>query len=269
MIPTVKDVLTIIDEIAPFDLAEKWDNPGLQAGSQGHEVKKILVALDPTVESVNKAAASGAQLLLTHHPLLFRPVSIVDYNRYPGDVIHEAVKKGVAVIAAHTNLDSAKKGINYTLAEKLGLKNVEVLAPAESTQEDGCGLGVVGNLDASVGLISALEIIKKALGIEYVKVVKANDSQISRIAVVGGAGRDFIDTAVKKNADLFLTGDIGHHDALTAKSLNINVVDAGHFSTEKAALTGFTASLAESFDRHGMEIILELYEEETDPVRIL
>ena len=93
MVPTVKDVLKIIDEIAPFDLAEKWDNPGLQAGSYGHEINKILIALDPTVESVNKTAASGAQLLLTHHPLLFRPVSVVDFNKYPGDVIHEAVKK--------------------------------------------------------------------------------------------------------------------------------------------------------------------------------
>ena len=154
MFPSLKEVIDILDEIAPFALAEEWDNSGLQVGSRNQTVKKILVALDPTFEAVCRASSTGAQLLITHHPLLFRAVSCIDLNTYPGNVISEAIKNDVAIVAAHTNLDSAKTGINYHLAGKIGLVDVEVLEPKELLGEGGYGLGVVGNLPEPVDLIS-------------------------------------------------------------------------------------------------------------------
>lgn len=269
MFPNLKDVMNILDKIAPFALAEKWDNSGLQVGSYEQVIKKILVALDPTFEAISRASSTGAQLLLTHHPLLFGDVLCLDLDAYPGDVIGEAIKNNIAIIAAHTNLDSAKMGINHHLAQELGLVDVEVLEPKELDDEEGYGIGVIGNLANAVDLLSASSLVKNTLGLETVKILGANESKVERIAIVGGSGRDYIKIAVQKNADLLITGDIGHHAALTAKTLNINIIDAGHFSTERAALAGFIKSLEEIFETNKMNITLELYEDETDPIRII
>ena len=269
MFPNLKEVINIIDEIAPFALAEKWDNSGLQVGSFDKIIKKILVALDPTFEAVCRASSSDAQLLITHHPLLFRDVVCIDPDTYPGDVINEAIKKDIAIIAAHTNLDSARMGISHLLAQKIGLVDVEVLEPKAFHGKEGYGFGVIGNLPESVDLLSASRIIKNSMGIDAVKVTGSNESTVQRIAVVGGSGRDYIEIAAQKNADLLITGDIGHHNALTAKTLNINLIDAGHYATERAALTGFIKNLEDMFKSKKMDINLELYEDETDPVRII
>jgi dinuclear metal center YbgI/SA1388 family protein len=269
MFPSLRKVIAILDEVAPFALAEQWDNSGLQVGSLDQIIKKILVALDPTYEAVSRAASADAQLLITHHPLLFRAVSCIDLNIYPGDVIREAIKRDVAIVAVHTNLDSARMGISYSLARDIGLTGVDVLEPRVLNGEEGYGIGLVGNLAGPVKLLSVSRLIKYALGINRVKVIGPDESVIERIAIVGGSGGDYIEMAVQKNADLLITGDIGHHDALKAKTMNINVIDAGHFSTERAALTGFIKNLEEIFERNKMSVNLELYGEETDPSRTI
>ena len=269
MFPDLKEVIGILDELAPFELAESWDNSGLQVGSYSQTIKKILVALDPTFEAVRRASSTGAQLLLTHHPLLFRAISCIDLNTYPGDVICEAVKNDIAIVAAHTNLDSARTGINHHLAKKIGLTGIEVLAPRELYGEGGYGTGAIGDLPEPSDLLSFSRLVKDLLGLDAVRIIGPDESVINRIAVVGGSGRDFINTAYKKNADLLITGDIGHHDALTAKTLNISIIDAGHFRTERAALSGFVKDLEEIFVNKKMNITLELFEGETDPVRTI
>ena len=269
MFPDLKEVIDILNELAPFELTEKWDNSGLQVGSFNRTIKKILVALDPTLEAVCHASDINAQLIITHHPLLFSDVKCIDLDGYPGNVIGEAIKSDMAVVALHTNLDSAKRGINYHLAQKLGLVNLEILEPKALYGEDGYGIGIIGNLASAMDLRSASGIVKEALGIETVKVLGSGESIIERIAVVGGSGRDYIGAAFRKNADLLITGDIGHHAALTAKTLNLNIIDAGHYATEKAALAGFIKDLEEMFKRYDMNIDLELYEDETDPIRTI
>lgn len=269
MSPNLEEVIKILDEIAPFALAEKWDNSGLQVGSHVQCITKVLIALDPTIEAVRRASSAGAQLLVTHHPLLFKEVSCINFDRYPGDVIHEAIENDIAIVAMHTNLDSAKMGINHILGEKFGLIDVEILEPKEFNGEGGYGLGIIGNLPESADLLSVSGMVKQALGLSTVRIAGPDESIIKRIAVVGGSGRDLIPAAVERKADLLITGDIGHHDALTARAFNINVVDAGHFSTERAALTGFKKNLEDMFARYSMDIMLELYREEEDPVRTI
>jgi GTP cyclohydrolase I len=262
-------ILDIIDEVAPFSLSEKWDNSGLQIGSLDKDINKILIALDPTMEALKKALSVNAQLIITHHPLFFNSISHIDFNVFPGNIIHEAVKNEITVIAAHTNLDNARNGINYFLAKMLELTECEVLEPKELNGITGYGPGVIGFLKEPIDLRSYAIRIKKSLGAEAVKVIESDDSTVKRVAVVGGSGRDYIVKAKEKGADLLVTGDIGHHDALTARTLGINIIDAGHFYTERAALSGFMEQLKERFAMLGLDVELALYKDEADPVRIM
>jgi dinuclear metal center YbgI/SA1388 family protein len=265
----LKKVIDIIDEIAPFSLAEKWDNPGLQIGSPGMVINKILVALDPTIETLKMAISVNAQLIITHHPLLFHPISHIDFNSFPGNFINESIKNNISLIAAHTNLDNAKMGVNQILAVKLGMTDWEILEPKGLNGTPGYGLGIIGYLVEPVDLCSYAIKVKECLNNKTVRVIGPDDSKISCVAAVGGSGRDYIAKAKEKGADLIVTGDIGHHDALNAKALGINVIDAGHFYTERAALTGFIEQIMEKCETQGIELMVELYKDEADPVRIL
>jgi dinuclear metal center YbgI/SA1388 family protein len=265
MIPRIKDILDRLEKIAPTTLAEPWDNPGLQVGSYSQEITKIFLSLDPTLKALRSAERRNAQLLFTHHPLIFRPLSRLDINTHPGDVIVEAVKSGVSVIAAHTNLDTAKGGINDILADLLELQHVEVLK--EKDEAGYAGLGRIGDLPAIVRLSVLVEKVKRVFGTEQVKVVGREDDQVGRLAVVGGSGGSLVSLAFKKGADLLVTGDIGHHHALEAESLGIALIDAGHFHTEKTAFGAFAERLRAMVTEWGWKVAIEVDEDETDPMR--
>ena len=148
--PKLIAVLDILEEIAPSHVAEDWDNPGLQIGDLSQEVGKVFISLDPTLKSLRKAVKRNAQVLLTHHPLIFNPISSLIRDRYPGDVIFEAIERGVSIIAAHTNLDAVRGGINDGLAGLFGLQEVGGLE--ERSDLDEGGLGRIGDLPEPVRL---------------------------------------------------------------------------------------------------------------------
>jgi len=149
--PTLQNIMNILDEIAPFALAEEWDNSGLQVGSLLQEINKVYIALDPTIEAVQNTADAGAQLLLTHHPLIYKPLFNLNHQKYPGDIIHFASKADISIIAAHTNLDICLGGVNDILANVLDLENIEVLE--EYSQDSGdIGIGRIGNLKTPLEL---------------------------------------------------------------------------------------------------------------------
>jgi len=265
MFPKTRDALDLLEKIAPAWLAESWDNPGLQVGSYSQEIKKIFMALDPTLEALRSASDRHAQLLLTHHPLIFTPLSQVDINAYPGNVVIEAVKGGISVVSAHTNLDVAAGGINDILAELLGLQQVEVLE--EKIGVDGAGLGRVGNLAKAGMLTSVVEDVRQVFGSDNLRLVADGDVQVRRIAVVGGSGGGLTSRASEKEADLLITGDVGHHHALEAKSVGIALIDAGHFQTEKIAFRGFAERLRGLVDELGWGVEIETFENENDPLQ--
>ena len=264
MVPRIRDILDRLENIAPTVLAETWDNPGLQVGSYSQEITKVFLSLDPTLKALNSAKRRNAQLLFTHHPLIFKPLSRLDINTYPGDVIAEALTSGICVIAAHTNLDMAKGGINDILADLLELETVEVLE--EKDEVEGAGLGRIGDLPAAISLSVFVEKVKRVFGAEQVKVVGREDEQIRRLAVVGGSGGSMISLASKKGADLLVTGDIGHHHALEAESLGIALIDAGHFHTEKTAFGAFAEHLRAMVTEWGWKVAIEVDEDENDPM---
>lgn len=264
MIPTVKDILNLLDEIAPFNLAEEWDNSGLQIGSPDHPVGKMLMALDPTMEAVREARSQGAQLLLTHHPLIFRTLSSIDLDVSLGRVILEAIKGNLAVVSAHTNLDRAENGINQMLARLFELQDIQGL---ELDDRPLSGLGRIGNLPASGTLDAIAAWVKTKIGASHVLAVGEGQRVIHRVAVVGGSGGGMVSQAFRRGADLLITGDIGHHASLEALSLGICLLDCGHFLTEWSALRIFKDYLQGEMNDRGWEIRLEFFDKEGCPYR--
>jgi dinuclear metal center YbgI/SA1388 family protein len=264
MTTKLRDILALLETIAPAGLAESWDNPGLQVGRLDQEITKILTALDPTLKAVLAASETDAQLLLTHHPLIFKPLLRLQPDTFPGDVLFEAAKRQVSVAALHTNLDVAPGGINDILADLLGLENTEALQASEG--KDGAGLGRIGDLPEPADLAVVCRKIQKILGTGNIRVVGREVRPVRRLAVVGGSGGSLLSVAFEKGADLFLTGDVGHHAALEAESLGVAVVDGGHFRTEKAAFEVFSRRLEETLMIKGWNITVEINEEEMDPM---
>jgi GTP cyclohydrolase I len=264
--PTVAEVLEFLQRAAPPSLAESWDNPGLQVGFPGRPLRTLLAALDPSVSAVEQAASKGAGLIVTHHPLFFKPVSSLAFDMFPGDVVQAAVSREISVVSLHTNLDSARNGISDELAEMIGLLDVEVLE--KSRKDEGVGLGRIGNLAEAETVESVFAGIKSSLGLRHIRVAGASRSSVRRIAVVGGSGGGMITEAASAGADLLLTGDVNHHQALDALHHGLIVVDAGHFATEKAAFSRVIGKLTSSMGELGWAV--EVYTaEEADPLAVL
>lgn len=263
----LREIYNILGDFAPLHLAESWDNPGLQVGSFSLDVEKIFVSLDPTPASVKEAVLRKAQLLLTHHPLIFRSLSQIDHEIYPGTAIQEAIKADIAIITAHTNLDAAKGGLNDLLARILDLRGVKVLKNGEENGEAFVGIGRIGFLNNTSLLRDVITTVKGSFKTKSVRVVGQDSMRIKCVAIVGGSGGDFISLAAQKGADVLITGDVSHHQALTAENLAIGLIDAGHFSTEKVAMSLFANQLRDILVQKGLDLIVENYAEERDPMR--
>ena len=265
MIPKVRDILDLLEKDVPIRLAESWDNPGLQVGSYSQKIRKIFLALDPTLRALMAASKQNAQMLFTHHPLIFKGISSIDVSVYPGNVIIEALKREISVVAAHTNLDIACGGINDILADLLDLQHIEVLD--KSVDMGDMGLGRVGDLNKATKLSDVAGKIKKVFGVKRLKIVGQGEVLIHRLAVVGGSGGNMVSLACKKGADLLLTGDMSHHHALEAHALGIALIDGGHFRLERMAFGVFAERFRTMVSDQGWKVSVEVDEDEIDPMR--
>jgi len=262
--PLLENILSELECFAPQRWAESWDNPGLQVGSRRQPVSRIFLSLDPTLTAVQRAVRSGADLLLTHHPLVFKPMSSLDVNRYPGSVIVEALKGGLSVVAAHTNLDVAPGGINDILADLVGLENRKWIKPLRD--EEKAGLGRVGDLPQPLHMLAVKKRVLEVLGNRAIRIGGAENDRVRRMAVVGGSGGSLTALAAEKGAEVLLTGDVSHHQALEAQSLGLTLMDGGHFQTEKVAFNAFADPLRRLLSKKGWEVTVTVDEEETDPL---
>lgn len=332
-------IINYIEKLAPKSLAEEWDNVGLQIGDPTADIDKVLITLDITEEVVKEAINSGTQMIVSHHPLFFKPLKNLRFDNAFGKLVRSLVKNDINVFAAHTNLDSAMDGVNQVLARKINLSEVQVLHPDKVTdlvklvvfvpvghqdkvreaiakegagfignysdctfQTEGIGtfkgmegtnphigtpgklekveevrietilpatlqnriikamlkahpyeeaafdlypvlnkgialgIGRIGVLPEELPLSSVVELVKKQLDIANTRVVGDLAAKIRKVAVCGGSGGSFIQKAHFLGADLLVTGDIKHHEALDAKALGLNIIDAGHHATEAIVL---------------------------------
>ena len=267
MVPTVTDLLNLLESVSPASLAEPWDNPGLQVGIPSQKIQTIFTSLDPTPRALQRALDAHAQILLTHHPLIFKPISQINSEFFPGDVIFRAIKKDVSVVCAHTNLDASMAGINDILSDLLGLVNVAVLKE-DAGMEGSVGLGRIGDLEKPLPLNLVLQEISRTFHLQHMKVAGETDAAIKRLAVVGGSGGSLLAEAYRKGADLFLTGDVTHHVALEAESLGMVLVDGGHFALENAAFRAFGVHLQELLAARSWDVSVKIDEEGADPLRM-
>lgn len=245
---TVRHIAEIMNRIAPRQLAEEWDNPGLLVGDFDAGVEKIFVCLDVTEEVADMAVEFGADLIIAHHPLIFRSVKNFRTDLPLGRKLEILIKNDVAVFAAHTNLDSAAGGVNDVLAQKIGLTEVKMFGAEEFS------LGRIGKLAKPMSARDFAEHVKKALNAGSVRLVDAGNFEIERVGVCGGAGADVIAKAKFYGAQAFVTGDVKYHEAQSAVENKIHVVDAGHFATEFPIVHALTERLANDFKALGYNI---------------
>jgi dinuclear metal center YbgI/SA1388 family protein len=222
----VKDIVAAVEEFAPASIQAEHDNTGLQVGSPEQEVHGVLIGFDCTVALVEEAVRRGCDMIITHHPLLYHALN----HLWPEDPacapVIAAVKNGVAVYSSHTSADKTSGGVSFVLAEKLGLRNVRVLAPEVS----GYGFGAVGELPEALPAAEAVKAVKKALGTPAVRTSALIDTPVSTIAVCGGSGTSLIPAALKAGAQMYVCGDISYHYFFVPEGFML--VDAGHFETE-------------------------------------
>ena len=242
---TVKDILDFLETIAPGYMKESWDRVGLNCGHLNASVDTVLVALDPFTDVCQEAVEIGAQLLLTHHALLWEQGFITDQTEQGRNALY-LIENNIAHINAHTNLDCAPGGVNDILAQKLGLQEISVIDP-KGTDPQGRPYGLLrcGTVETQ-GLYPFMESVKKALGCQKLKFTDGG-KPVHRVAVGGGAcGSELMD-AVKAGCDTFVTSDIKYNQFWDARSLGINLIDAGHFHTENPVCVYLTQQLRQAF----------------------
>lgn len=233
----VKDIVSAIEAVAPLKLQEDYDNAGYQVGNPEAEVTRVLTCLDITEKTVEEAIEFGAELIVSHHPLLFRPIRRITPADYISRTIIKAIQAGITLYSAHTNLDNAFGGVNYRIAECLGLSNVKPLAELPSDKTEGianaemCGSGIIGTLAEAITCEEFAQKVRDTFHSDFVRTNGRTDCKIRKVAVCGGSGADFIRDAERKKADAYLTGEIGYHRFFGHDG--ILLVEAGHFETER------------------------------------
>ena len=244
---TVADILKYIESIAPPYMAESWDNVGLLCGRKEKPVKKLLVALDPFASVIEEAIREGADLIVTHHPLIFRDnLMAVNEDTQTGENLLTLMEHGIAAINAHTNLDLAPGGVNDILAATLGLEAVQLIRP-EGTDAEGRPYGLLRCGTVSDQTLEAfLGHVKDALdcdGLRYVNCGKP----VHKVAVGGGSCADGMFEVREAGCDTFVTADVKYNQFRTAFELGLNLIDAGHFHTENPTMRILAAKLREAF----------------------
>lgn len=232
----IKEFVDIMNEIAPPELAWEYDNPGLLLGTDKAEIRKVLVALDCSLATAKEAVEWGADLLLTHHPVFFGGVKRILPDDPETAAPYILLRNGIALFAAHTNLDAADGGVNDCLAEVLGLEKVEKLPPEN--------LGRIGTLPSPIPFGEFAKLTEERLGTR-VRITGSADTPVSRVAMIGGAGAGDIFAAKAAGADVYITGEMKHHLALQAEVLGLCVIEAGHYETEKVVLQPLIGRLQE------------------------
>lgn len=259
-------IMNLIEEYAPKILAEDWDNVGLQIGDPAGEVNKVLITLDVTLDVVNEAIAGGFDLIVSHHPLIFNPIKYIRFDLPLGKMISLLMANKIALYAAHTNLDSAEKGVNAVLTSKFNLINTKVLDTSYTEEGKVSGLGRIGYLKEPISLRQLVAKIKAELNIDYVRVVGNLDKEIKKLALCGGAGASLMSKAAFAGADAYLTGDIKYHEAQDALAMGLSIIDAGHYATEQHIVPVLVDYLQEKAQELKLNIIVVTANNQQNPL---
>ena len=227
----VIDISKRIEKMAPVFLKEDYDNVGIMIGDFNQDVKRVLLALDCTNDVIDEAIENKCDMIITHHPLLFRRPKNIVRGDILGDKIFKLIKEDITLYACHTNLDSARDGINETIVNMLGFTSDEIIESHDDNNYKDCGIGRIVRLEESLNLTEIIEKIKNNLNINNLRVARGKET-IKTIAIINGSGQDFFNEARILGADCIITGDTTYHFVSDYKEMGISIIDAGHFGTE-------------------------------------
>lgn len=253
MVVKVKNILDILNHEAPFHLAEPWDNVGLLVGNQEQEVTAVLAGLDPTNDLVDEALVCGANTIITHHPVIFKPLARINTGGPSGRLLEKALGHKINIIGCHTNFDSAQEGVSDHLARQLGMKSLTPLVPG-SDAEPLTGIGRIGHYQPAIEGSEFLSRALKALKLSAIQTAGKIPSKITTVAVCGGSGSDLAETAFEKGADIYLSAEIKHSTAIWAIENDFCIMDGTHYATEKPAVALLISKLIEAGEKEGWTI---------------
>lgn len=265
----VKDILESLNIEAPFSLAEAWDNVGLLVGDPEQHVTAVLAGLDPTNRLVDEAIALDANTIVTHHPVIFKPLQAINTAEPNGRLLQKALANHIAIIGCHTNFDSASAGVSHYLALQLGLENLSPLVPSSNEAGTDTGLGTIGTYPAPLAAADFLARLLRVLNLPSVQLAGTMPTKIESVAVCGGSGSELAPTALRRGADVYLSAEIKHSTAIWAAETNFCIIDGTHYSTEKPAVTLLVRKLQEAGDKKDWKIKILQTTEEHHPFVLL
>ncbi|MDX8335269.1 MULTISPECIES: Nif3-like dinuclear metal center hexameric protein [Cetobacterium] len=226
-------LISFLEDKFPAFLSEEWDNVGLLVGKRDLKINGILLSLDITEKVIDKAIECGANLIITHHPMIFKPMKNITTDSLTGKKIIRLIENGISVYSMHTNLDSGKNGLNDFLGENiLGFKNGKILDSIEKNGRE-FGIGRVYKLENILTIENLSQLLKEKLKLNSINIVKSNEEkEIKKVALISGAGASYWRKAKKLGAQVLITGDVKYHEAMDAKEENFSLIDIGHFESE-------------------------------------
>lgn len=260
----VSDISNWIEEKAPLHYQESYDNCGMQVGNPDMEVQGVLIALDVTEEVIDEALRKGCNLIVSHHPLIFRGQKKICGRNYVERCIIKAIKNDIAIYASHTCMDKASNGVSAKMAEKLNI-TIDSALETERMNGEEIGLGVVGHLEQAVDAEEFLHHVKEVFQVGCIRhtTIPAG-KKVKKIALSGGSCAEFIDNAIKAQADLYITADVKYHQFFDVEG-RIIVADIGHFESEQ-----FTKEIFfEIISKNNPKFAVHISESKTNPINYL
>lgn len=233
------EIIKLIESYCPVSLAEDWDNVGLLCGYEEKEVNRVMLTLDVTLDCVKRAARENIDMIISHHPILFKGIKRINYNTPQGELLRTLIQNDINLYAAHTNMDIAAGGINDALAGILSLSDTDIL-------DDETGLGRIGFIDGAPTLKEFAKIVKERLSSECIRVCGDMEKRLYKIAVASGSCSEVVSIAAKKGADVIITGDLKYHECIDFTDMGICLIDAGHYPTEIAVTKIFESILGDT-----------------------
>lgn len=261
------EMISILRELAPETCACDWDNPGLLAGRGDKEVKKIYIALDATDRVVDEAIRLGADMLLTHHPLIFKAIKKVNDENFITNRLIKLIQADISYYAMHTNFDAAPGCMADLAAERLGLRKCTPLEVLGEMKEEAYGIGKTGFLSREMTVRELAALVKERFELPFLLVYGDHllDRPVSRVSICPGAGGSELEAAVKNGSEAIVTGDISHHQGIDAAARGMAVIDAGHYGLEHI----FIPYMADYLEKHLPEKVKIIQAEPAWPTVLL
>ncbi len=257
---TVKDIAEAVENFAPRNLQESYDNTGLQVGHPDMKVTAVLLCLDVTEAVIQEAIRRECNMIVSHHPLIFKGLKHLTGQSAPERIVEIAIRENIAIYASHTNLDSVIEGVSFEMGTMLGLQNMHVLDP----RPDGSGLGVSGTINVTP-TIEFLRNVKKKFNVKNLRYSdEASRLVVRKIALCGGAGMSLCRKAIEEGADMFITGDVKYHD-FTTYGEDIILVDIGHYESELCSRNILARVILKAFP----DFPLFMSQSDVNPVKVI